>query len=82
MWLGILACLPTLEVKEDDVHIAVLHEDGRTPQPDTLSASLVLLASPLRRELCICLLVDLELLTKITDGESEPISERYLLLFH
>ena len=82
MRCGILASLQTLKVKEDDVHVAVFHEDGCTPQPDALSAGLVLLAAPLGRELCVSLLVDLELLTETTDGESESISEKYLRLFH
>ena len=74
--------MQTFEVEENDVHVAVFHEDGRAPQPDALSARLVLLASPLCRELCVRLLVDLELLTETTDGESESISEKYLRLFH
>ena len=73
MWLRVLASLQTFEVEENDVHVAVFHEDGRTPQPDALSARLVLLAAPLSRELRVHLLVDLELLTEITDGESELI---------
>ena len=64
------------------MHVAVFHEDRRTPQPDALGARLVLLAAPLGRELCVCLLVDLELLTEITDGESELILKDHLLLFH